>query len=209
MGRGWEHERFTRCAILSSAVSWYIDTLRRSTHPPRRKPLGLPSPMHTMASMGPDPDPGIEVSPSSAIRSPSCLSNRVQVSEFTHFSRWLRYCACSSSRVNRAGASAGLSTGSASVGSCACASACPCACGCASTLIRESCSFRRGRVPRNTRRTLVLEVTCVQPSSSVTWRRFWVGAVERFLREVCGMVLDGMWEVNWFCTSFVEGGEAW
>lgn len=142
--------------MLSSAASWYIDTLRRSTHPPRRKPLGLPSPMHTIASMGPPgAGLGIEESPSSAIRSPSCLSSRVQVSEFTHFSRWLRYCACSSSRVNRAGASAGLSIGSASEGSCAC----PCACACVSALEGEACSFGRGRVPRSTRRTLVLEVT--------------------------------------------------
>lgn len=51
----------------------------------------------------------------------------------------------------------------------------------------------RGTCPRAvriTRRTLLPLVTCVHPSSSVTWRRFCAGIEERFLREVCGILLE-------------------
>lgn len=43
----------SRSLIASNAASWYIETVLRSTHPSRRNPLGLPSPMHTIASTGP------------------------------------------------------------------------------------------------------------------------------------------------------------
>lgn len=84
----------SRSLIASKAASWYIETVLRSTHPSRRNPLGLPSPMHTTASTGPTveaptsvPLPSETILILSRMRSSNCDLSIFHVSEANHFSR--------------------------------------------------------------------------------------------------------------------------
>lgn len=94
--------------MATSAASWYSETARRSTHPSRRNPLGLPSPIQTIASTG-----------ACALDLCSSLLCRVsvtlaQLSERSHRSRCVSNWAWRSVRVSRPGASAGTRIGSGS-----------------------------------------------------------------------------------------------
>lgn len=143
----------------TTAASWYIDTLRRSTQPPFRNPLGLPSPMHTIASVD-SSDPIAVVSAVSSVDVPALarttLSNVFHAADLSHFARCVSNCILRLSTVRFRGASAGTS------------------------VEVEDAALRC------VRRALPPVVMCVQPSSSVTWSRFW--GCGRFRRVLCGMV---------------------